>query len=458
MENYTIHSSRVLLPSTKEPIEAVLTLSPSTGKFVSITRGPPSADTSIDIELHHALVFPGLVDAHVHVNDPGRTEWEEWGRATEAAAAGGVTTIVDMPLNSIPPTTTVANFNTKLEAAKKSINVDVAFWGGIIPTNAEDLKPLIEKGVKGFKCFLCPSGVDEFPCVNESEVLRAMKELDGTDIPFLFHAELEHDASSHQLEGAADDPTVYDSFLKTRPDDMEYRAIELVIKCLRQYPRVRAHIVHLSSASCIPLLQLAQAEGLRITVETCFHYLCLSADTIPDSQTLYKCCPPIRTHANREALWSSLLSPTGDSPISMVVSDHSPSTSSLKHPSFLSAWGGISSLGLGLPLLLTELSDRAGSRRYELARKWLAEEPARHAGLQGRKGRIEVGMDADLCVVREEEWVIGREQLRFKNAHSPYASEGRKVDAKVVRTFLRGVEVYREGEGLMVQGAGKTLL
>ncbi|BGP02769.1 Allantoinase [Rhodotorula toruloides ATCC 204091] len=386
-------------------------------------------------------ILPGLVDAHVHLNEPGRTEWEGFETGTAAAASGGVTTVIDMPLNAIPPTTTVENLHIKLNASEGKRHIDVGFWGGVVPDNADDLQPLAKEGVKGFKGFLCESGVDEFPGINEEQVMRAMKELDAAKSLFLFHAELDNTSHSHNDH---EDPSAYSTFLACRPPALEESAIDLIIRCARQFPSLRTHIVHLSASSALPALRHARRDlNLPLSVETCFHYLCLSAEQIAKGETLYKCCPPIRDDANREKLWQALL----DGDIDFVVSDHSPCTTELKKlegGDFLGAWGGIGGLGLGLSLLWTEASKRGIATEKVL--EWVASRPAKQVGLEGRKGEIKEGADADFVIFDpKESFTINKSELHFKNRASPY--EGLTLAGAVKSTYLRGEKVYDRKTG-----------
>ncbi|KAJ1978379.1 Allantoinase [Dimargaris xerosporica] len=368
---------------------------------------PPSLANPVGYwDADDLVVMPGVIDAHVHVNQPGRTLWEGMVTATQAAAAGGCTTIVDMPLNSIPPTTTVANAQVKLASVRDSCWVDVALWGGLVPGNHHELQPLLEFGVRGFKGFLIDSGVDEFPMVTDSEVTKAMDILKGHPAPLLFHAELAPCACSKPIpvdnnrrhasdHASMDDAQDYRTFLASRPPEMETAAIEAVIHWLCQNPSVRGHIVHLSTASALPLIRQAKAQGINLTVETCFHYLCLAADMVPPGATQYKCCPPIRDQANRDQLWAALAS--GD--IDFVVSDHSPSTPALKcldTGDFMKAWGGIAGVQFGLMLLWTEMRRR--KLPFNQLLQWLCEGPAQHIQLEARKGRLLPGFDADLVL------------------------------------------------------------
>lgn len=377
------------------------------------------------------VLLPGLVDTHVHVNEPGRTEWEGFESATRAAAAGGVTTIVDMPLNSIPPTVTVDALNVKREVAKDEAFVDVGFWGGAVPGNRGDLRPLLDEGVFGFKCFLLHSGVDEFPALSAAEMREAMEELVPVDGLLIVHAE---DAA---IIDDAPDPQgrSYKEFLASRPGEAEDRAISDVIDAARD-TGARAHVLHLSNAASIERIAQAKQDGVRLTVETCPHYLTLFAEDVPDGGTAFKCCPPIREDSNRDLLWDGLQAGT----IDCIVSDHSPATADLKgveHGDFGEAWGGVASLQLGLPLVWSE----ARCRGIELEKviHWMAEAPADLVGLK-TKGRIAVGNDADVSFFAPDEWfTVDAKALHHKNPVTPY--DGRELQGRVHRTFLGGREV-----------------
>ncbi len=374
------------------------------------------------------VLLPGLVDSHVHVNDPGRTAWEGFTSATRAAAAGGVTTIIDMPLNSIPPTCDVPALTLKRQTAAPQAVVDVGFWGGAIPGNLADLRPLHEAGVFGFKCFLLHSGVDEFPALDAVQLEAAMRELSTFDGLLIVHAEDAHSIDHAPPPRGAS----YQDFLHSRPRSAENQAVAQVIDLARK-TGCRVHILHVSSAEVLPLIAAAKADGVRITAETCPHYLTFAAEDIPDGATQYKCCPPIRESANRDLLWEGLRAGT----IDLVVSDHSPSTIELKNldtGDFGTAWGGIASLQLGLPAVWTE----ARRRGFTLADviRWMSLAPAVQTGLTA-KGRIEVGADADLCVFAPDQtFVVHADELHHKNAITPY--DGRTLYGVVRRTWLRG--------------------
>jgi allantoinase len=398
-----------------------------------------------------SLVMPGLVDTHVHINEPGRTSWEGFATATRAAAAGGVTTLVDMPLNSIPPTTTVAGFAEKLTAARGQCFVDVGFWGGVVPGNTSELEPLKAAGVVGFKCFLIHSGVEEFPNVSESDLREAMPELAKPGGLLIVHAEVPGPIESavipscHASADAVISPDIcpdkYATFLASRPRAAEDEAVELMIKLSREFG-ARVHIVHHSSADSLSLLREARAAGVNITVETCPHYLAFAAEDIPDGATEYKCCPPIRERENCEQLWAAL----ADGTIDFIVSDHSPCPPEMKlrdRGDFLQAWGGISSLQLRLPIVWTE-SKRRGFSLADLAR-WLCSAPAKLVGLDSQKGLIASGFDADLVVWNpDKQFRVEGEALHHRHKLTPY--QGRILDGVVEKTFLRGRLIYDQGE------------
>jgi allantoinase len=435
-----VRSSRVVTPAGVHP------------SAVHIRNGIITAVTHVDetpvgapiFDVGDSVVMPGLVDSHVHINEPGRADWEGFESATRAAAAGGVTTLVDMPLNSIPATTNVAALEAKLAAAREKCFVDVGFWGGVVPGNVAELRPLHEAGVLGFKCFLVDSGVPEFAAIGERDLRVAMKELAVLGSVLQMHAEL-----PGPIERAASvargDPGRYWTFLRARPRVAEDAAIDLVIKACRDTD-ARAHIVHLSSSDSLPQLRRAREEGLPLTVETCPHYLWFAAEEIEEGATQYKCCPPIRERENRQKLWSALEEGT----IDMIVSDHSPCPLELKlqeSGNFLKAWGGISSLQVRLPIVWTAARTR-GPGLDQLA-EWLCAAPARLAGLGARKGAIRTGCDADL-VVWNPEAVLRVEAANLHHKHKLTPYEGAELHGVVEATILRGRMTYRnsrfEGE------------
>ncbi|GAA1742190.1 allantoinase AllB [Aeromicrobium alkaliterrae] len=375
-----------------------------------------------------AYVVPGIVDTHVHINEPGRTTWEGFFSATEAAALGGATTLIDMPLNSIPPTTTVEHLRVKQRAAAGQLMVDVGYWGGAVPGNVADLEPLWEAGVFGFKCFLADSGVEEFPPLDREQFVTALREIARFDGLMIVHAE---DAAV-LAEAPAQPTRSYRDFVLSRPDAAETAAITQVLDGARE-TGARVHILHLSSARALDLIADARAEGLPVTVETCPHYLSFAAETIPDAAPQFKCCPPIRDSGNREALWQALR----DGIIDCIVSDHSPATAEEKgrgDGDLQQAWGGVSGLQVGFSVLAQEARRRAIS--LASLSRWMSRNTADLVGLD-RKGRIEVGADADLAVYDSgAEFRIEATRLAHRNPISAY--DGIRYGGRVTRSIVRG--------------------
>lgn len=390
------------------------------------------------IECGQDVVMAGLVDAHVHVNEPGRTEWEGFESATRAAAAGGVTTIVDMPLNSIPPTTTVSHLEEKIAALEGKCQVDVGLWGGAIPGNAADLRPMLDAGALGFKCFLVDSGVAEFPHVDASALEAAMRTLRGTGSPLLVHAELAGPIDAARPDGA---PSSYFRYLHSRPPAAEVEAIELVARlCIETGSR--AHIVHLSAAEGLDVIRRARKMGALLSAETTPHYLHLEAGSIPDGATEYKCAPPIRESSNRERLWEGL----AEGLVEMIVSDHSPCTPELKQREsgdFAAAWGGIASVQFLLPVVWSEA--RLRNLELPVLSRWLSENPARLAGLDDRKGKLAPGYDADLIVWSpDQSFTVSSREIHHRHKLTPYLGE--QLFGVVKQTWLRGTRVFSEGQ------------
>ncbi|MEU5834879.1 allantoinase AllB [Streptomyces diacarni] len=425
-----LRSRRVLTPEGERP--ATVTVN-GAGRIEDVLGYDAEVPPGVALEdVGDDALLPGLVDTHVHVNDPGRAEWEGFWTATRAAAAGGITTLVDMPLNSLPPTTTAGNLRTKREVAEPKAHIDVGFWGGAIPGNVADLRPLHDAGVFGFKCFLSPSGVDEFPELNREQLSAAMAEIASFDGLLIVHAEDPGALSAAPQKGGP----AYRDFLASRPRSAENDAIALLIELAERHG-TRVHVLHLSSSDALPLLAKARADGLRLTAETCPHFLTLTAEEVPDGATEFKCCPPIREKENQDALWQGL----ADGTLDCVVSDHSPCTTDLKTPDFGTAWGGISSLQLGLPAIWTE-ARRRGLALTDVAR-WMSEAPARLAGL-GAKGAIAPGRDADFAVLAPEEtFTVDPAHLHHRNQVTAYA--GKTLDGVVRSAWLRGERVADHG-------------
>jgi allantoinase len=425
-----LRSTRVITPQGTRPAAVAVAAGEITAVLpydAPVPEGARLEDFGDDV------LLPGLVDTHVHVNDPGRTHWEGFWTATRAAAAGGITTLVDMPLNSLPPTTTVEHLRVKREVAADKAHIDVGFWGGALPDNLKDLRPLHDRGVFGFKAFLSPSGVDEFPHLDQDALARSLAEIAAFDGLLIVHAEDPHHLdAAPQLRGPK-----YADFLASRPRDAEDTAIaHLVAQARRLHARV--HVLHLSSSDALPLIAAAKADGVRITVETCPHYLTLTAEEVPDGASEFKCCPPIREFANRDLLWQAL----ADGVIDCVVTDHSPSTADLKTDDFATAWGGISGLQLSLAAVWTE-ARRRGHGLEDVVR-WMSARTAALVGLT-RKGAIEVGRDADFAVLAPDEtFTVDPANLQHRNRVTAYA--GRTLYGVVRSTWLRGERIVEDGE------------
>lgn len=433
-----VRSKRVVTPEG----ERAAAIHVRDGMIAAISEYEEVASGPAIYEAGESVVMPGLVDTHVHINEPGRTEWEGFTTATRAAAAGGVTTLIEMPLNSIPATTTVTAFQKKLNVAQGKLWVDTGFWGGGVPGNAQELGPLWEAGCFGFKCFLVESGVEEFRSVGEADLRAALVELSKIDAPLLVHAELpgpiEDAAKLHHRENS---PRAYQAWLKSRPRTAEDKAIEVLLQLAGEH-RAQIHIVHLSSADTIPKIRNAKSGGRPVSVETCPHYLTFASEEIADGATEFKCAPPIREAENREKLWAGL----GDGTIDTIVTDHSPCPPEMKQQNtgdFMKAWGGIASLELSLPAVWTQ----ARARGYSLAHiaKWMCEGPARLARLEKKKGAIAIGRDADLVIWNPDTaFRVDPARLHHRHKLTPYA--GSELMGMVETTFLRGKKIHERGE------------
>lgn len=461
-----ITSNNVVFKHDIEPATIIYSL--KSGKILQILQpaatsfqdprlqkvGITSAEQYRDVgDLH---ILPGLVDAHVHLNEPGRTEWEGFETGTKAAAAGGVTTLIDMPLNAIPPTTTIENFQIKINAAANKCWVDVGFWGGIIPGNADQLVPLVEAGIRGFKCFMADSGVEEFPMVERWDIELALKTLKNQPTIVMFHAEIANEKTIPKLDYDHMDHTSYDSFLASRPEAMEVEAITTVIESSKVAPNLPLHIVHLASADALPIVRKAKENRVKLTAETCFHYLTFKAESIKDKATHFKCVPPIRKGDVNKQLWQALK--TGE--ITSIVSDHSPCTPILKlldAGDYFRAWGGISSVGLGLSILWTGITrDHPEFDLVDVARL-TSYNTAFQSGLIDCKGSIDVGKDADFCIFDPEgTLLVDQTLLPFKNKLTPY--HGSQLNGLVVETILRGETIFTHSSGHISEPTGELLL
>jgi allantoinase len=428
-----VRGRRVVLPEGVR--EAAILVEDGRIRAVGRAADIPAGVETIDAG--DRVVMPGIVDTHAHINEPGRTEWEGFETATRACAAGGITTVVDMPLNSIPATTTLAALERKRAAAEGQCRVDHGFWGGVVPGNAGELAAMARAGALGFKAFLIESGVDEFECSREQDLREAMPILARAGVPLLVHAELDLGAPAGPGAG---DARRYSTYLGSRPRRWEDEAVRLVIRLARQ-TGCRAHVVHLSSADALVEIARAKGEGVPLTVETCPHYLSLAAEEIADGATHFKCAPPIRERENRERLWKGL----ADGVIDFVVSDHSPCTPALKRleeGDFGRAWGGISSLQLSLPVIWT--GARARGHGVERLAHWMCEATSRFAGLDRAKGALRAGLDADLVLWDpERRFTVDPKAIHHRHALTPYA--GQELFGVVDLTLLRGQKVFEKG-------------
>jgi allantoinase len=429
-------SQRVVTPRGSEPAALLV----EDGRILDVVA-PDQLPAQIPVkDFGEAAILPGLVDSHVHINEPGRTEWEGFRTATRSAAAGGCTLLVDMPLNCLPATTTVTALEAKRKAANRQCHVDWMAWAGVVSDNQEHIESLVAAGVPGFKCFLIHPGIDGFTMVNEAELRAALPHIARTGLPLLVHAELPGPVDEATRRLARADWSKYATYLQSRPEEAELSAIQLMLSLCREY-RFRLHIVHLSASEALEMLRTAKSEGLPVSAETCPHYLHFESDKIPDGQTLFKCAPPIRNRENRETLWRGLR----DGVIDLVATDHSPCPPEMKRlgeRSFQTAWGGIATLSLALPVMWTEAS-RRGFSLADIAR-WMAEGPARLAGCATRKGRLARNFDADFVVFEPEaEFIATEEHLHCRHRVSPYLGE--KLRGVVKATYLRGNCVFADG-------------
>lgn len=446
MDKVLVRSRHVVTPTGTQP--ASIRISGGLIEFVDAYEAPALGYAVADYG--DLYILPGLVDTHIHLNEPGRTEWEGYLTGTRAAAAGGYTTVIDMPLNNLPETTTAENLRVKAEAVKGKAMIDYGFWGGVGHDNQAHIEELAAAGVLGYKCFLIYPGIEGFTHVSEEQLRAALPAVARTGLPLLVHAEL-----PGPLETASPGPDAdwfaYRTYLDSRPEAAEIEAIRMMSGLSREFG-VRVHIVHLSSAGALADLKAARAEGLPITVETCPHYLCFAAEEIPDGATIFKCAPPIREQSNLELLWQALL----DGDIDLVVTDHSPCQPEMKTRGggdFSKAWGGIASVQVSLSAMWTKASKRGIS--IERLVEWMSHKPAILAGIGLRKGSIEAGKDADLVVFDPDcKWTLTAEQLFTRHAISPYI--GMQLVGKVQETWLRGARVY-ESCAFPVPPSGKRI-
>lgn len=433
MNTVHIHSTRVLI--NDELIES--TISIGDGIIRNIENGKSTIETLISYG--NDVIMPGLIDSHVHINEPGRTDWEGFNTATKAAAAGGITTLIDMPLNSSPVTINKLSFEIKLNAAKQNLHVNCGFWGGIVSENTDNIQEIIDAGVLGIKAFLTHSGIDEFPNVTETDLRKTIPIIAEYELPLLVHCELDdlHDG----LNVLKKNPNSYQAYLNSRPRDWENKAIKMMIGLAQEFD-CHVHIVHLSSSDLIPFIKEKKLQGLKITIETCPHYLVINAENIPDGTPIFKCAPPIREKENNDIIWKAIK----DGIIDFIVTDHSPATPELKQldsGNYEEAWGGISSLQHSLPLIWTE-AEKRGFTISDIS-KLMSRNIASFLKLQDKKGKIKVGYDADIISWSPEEiFTIKKEDLKYKNKITPY--EGMELKGVVKQTYVGGKLVYNKGK------------
>ena len=435
-----LRSKRVLLPDGVRAADVVVV----DGRIAEVCE----PDGAADADFGDDVLMPGVVDVHVHINEPGRTHWEGFETATKAAVAGGTTTLVDMPLNSIPSTTTEAALHEKLAAARGKLFCDVGFWGGVVPGNCAELTPLWDAGVLGFKAFLVPSGVDEFGWCDGVALAEAAPILAELGAPLLAHCEVPEPLETAASVWQDGDPRSHRTWLASRPPAAETEAIQRLLSLADHYPSLRLHVVHLATELGLPIIEAARARGVQLSAETCAHYLTFDGTEIEDGATQFKCAPPLRSAATREALWDGLARGT----LQFVTTDHSPSPPDVKcldSGRFDQAWGGIASIQLLLGAVWTEAT-RRGFGLVELAR-WLCHGPALFAGLSGRKGAIRRGHDADLVVFAPDQtWTVKADDLHHRHPVTPY--DGRKLRGVVRRTYVRGALAYSDGKHLDPHG------
>ncbi|MDB5224249.1 MAG: allB [Chitinophagaceae bacterium] len=442
MFDIAIKSKRIITPEGEKNGVVII----RDGIIIDVVESLENAGERL-IDVHDKVVMPGIIDPHVHINEPGRTEWEGFNTATKAALAGGITTLVDMPLNSSPVTTTARAWDEKLSATKGQLHTNCGFWGGVIPGNENDIKPLIEKGVLGFKAFLTHSGIDEFPNVTEDDLRKVMPIIAKSALPLLVHCELTHNS---QL--TTGNSRSYQNYLASRPRKWEDDAIALMIRLCEEF-NCHVHIVHLSSSDSIEQIAKAKQKGLPLTVETGQHYLYFNAEDIKDGQTQFKCAPPIREKENNDKLWQALK----DGVIDFVATDHSPATPDLKDlqsGDFMKAWGGIASLQFALPVLWTAAIKRSCSLND--ITKWLCENPSKLVSKGKSKGRIAKGYDADVAVWDEKKsFTVTEDIIQHKHTITPYLNQ--ELSGVVEQTYLSGEKVFDTGKFLHLN-KGKIIL
>jgi allantoinase len=444
--DFALHSTQVLIENKLQNATLLI----KDGIIVDIIDGKPSTANFPIEDVGDLVVMPGLIDSHVHINEPGRTEWEGFETMTKAAIAGGITTLVDMPLNSSPVTISAKTFNDKLKAAEGKLYCNCGFWGGLVPANADKLDELIKAGVLGIKAFLTHSGIDEFPNVTLADLKKGMATIAKYQIPLLAHAEL--DVMHEGISNFEKNPTNYMAYLNSRPKVWEDNAVEMMIELCEEF-NCRTHIVHLSSADSLAQIKTAREKGLPLTVETCPQYLYFCAEEIPNGNTLFKCAPPIRERANNEKLWQALKTNL----IDFVVTDHSPATPDLKKietGNLKEAWGGIASIQFSLPVVFTA-AQKHGLGVADVA-ALMSEHVAKFIGFQNSKGQLKKGYDADIVVWNPtEKFTVQSTDIHYRHKISPYV--GQTLNGVVKQTYIAGKKVFENGNFISLP-LGKVLL
>ena len=429
-----IKSKRVITP---QGIKEAIVIIQDEKILDVVAELPIDFDGTIE-DVGNSVIMPGLIDCHVHINEPGRTDWEGFDTATKAAAAGGIASLIEMPLNASPVTTTAENFKIKLDAAENKLHVNCGFWGGVVPDNYDDLEALLQSGVFGLKAFLTHSGIDDFPNTNAEHLRKALLLLKKYNKPLLVHCEL--DAENRDSILLEQNPRSYQAYLKSRPKAWENNAVKLMIDLCRE-TNSHVHLVHISSSEALPLIRAAKEEGLPLTAETCPQYLFFNAEDIADGATAFKCAPPIREKENNEKLWEALK----DGTLDFIVTDHSPASPELKEiesGNFKKAWGGIAGLQFLLPVVWTAAKERGFS--LEQISKLLCGNIANFLRINSSKGKLQKNFDADITIWNpEQKFIVEPSMIQHRHKITPYLNL--ELTGVIEQTFVNGNKVFDKG-------------